>query len=126
MSYTIKNLNDVEDKAPSFGFADKQEARFAHGDLQAEATGLSLLRVKPGQRQAFAHRHDDAEEIYVVISGTGRVKLDDSVEEIKPLDAIRVAPKVARQFEADDEGLDLLAVGPRHDGDGELIQEGIF
>jgi mannose-6-phosphate isomerase-like protein (cupin superfamily) len=126
MSYTIKNLNDVEDKAPGFGFEEKQEARFANDDLRAEATGLSLMRVKPGQRQGFAHRHDDAEEIYVVISGSGRVKLDDSVEEIRALDAIRVAPKVARQFEADDQGLELLALGPRHDGDGELIMEGIF
>jgi mannose-6-phosphate isomerase-like protein (cupin superfamily) len=126
MSYTIKNLTEVEDKAPQFGFAELQEARFAHGDLKAESTGLSFMRVKPGKRQAFAHRHDDAEEIYVVISGSGRVKLDDAVEEIKALDAIRVAPKVARQFEAGDEGLELLAFGPRHDGDGELIKEGIF
>ena len=126
MSYTIKNLNDLEDKAPQFGFDAVQEARFAHQDLDAESTGLSFMRVKPGCRQAFAHRHEEAEEIYVVLSGSGRIKLDDSIEEIKSLDAIRIAPAVARQLEADDEGLEVLALGARHDKDGELIKEGIF
>ncbi|HEX8646358.1 MAG TPA: cupin domain-containing protein [Thermoleophilaceae bacterium] len=126
MSYTIKNLTDVEDKAPQFGIDAFQEARFAHGDLDAADTGLSFIRVKPGQRQPFAHRHENAEEIYVVVSGSGRVKLDDDIEEVKALDAIRVAPAVARQFEAGDDGLELLAFGPRHDKDGEVIGEGIF
>jgi mannose-6-phosphate isomerase-like protein (cupin superfamily) len=126
MDYTIKNLTEVEDKAPGFGLGEVQEARFAHYDLGADRTGLSFMRVKPGCRQGFAHRHEDAEEIYVILSGTGRVKLDDAIEEVKPLDAIRVAPPVARQFEADDEGLELLALGARHEGDGEVIKEGIF
>jgi mannose-6-phosphate isomerase-like protein (cupin superfamily) len=126
MSYTIKNLREVEDKAPQFGFDAVQEARFAHYDLDAEATGLSLIRVKPGCRQAFAHRHENAEEIYVVISGSGRIKLDDEIVELTPLDAIRIAPQVARQLEAGDDGIEVLALGARHDQDGELIKEGIF
>lgn len=126
MSYTIKNLRDIEDKAPQFGIDAVQAARFAHYDLDAEKTGLAFLGVKPNCRQAFAHRHDEAEEIYVILSGSGRLKLDDEVIEVKPLDAIRIAPKVARQFEADDEGLELLALGPRYEGDGEIIKEGIF
>ena len=126
MSYTMKNLRDIEDKAPEFGIDAVQAARFAHYDLDADRTGLAFLGVKPGCRQAFAHRHDEAEEIYVILSGSGRVKLDDEVFEVKPLDAIRVAPKVARQFEADGDGLELLALGPRYEGDGEIIKEGIF
>lgn len=126
MSYTKKNLREVEDRAPEFGFDSVQEARFAHGELEAEDTGFSLITVKPGCRQAFAHRHDNAEEVYVVISGSGRLKLDDEILDLKPLDAVRIAPKVARQAEADDDGLELLAFGPRHDRDGELIMEGIF
>ena len=47
----------------------------------------------------------------------------DEVVEIRPLDAIRVAPKIARGFEADSEGLELLAFGPRHEGDGELLKD---
>jgi mannose-6-phosphate isomerase-like protein (cupin superfamily) len=126
MSYTIKNLREVEDKAPQFGLDSVQAARFAHYELDAERTGLSYMHVKPGCRQAFAHRHEDAEEIYVILSGSGRIKLDDKVEEVQPMDAIRVAPPVARQFEADGGGLELLAIGARHDGDGEVIKEGIF
>ena len=126
MSYTIKNLREVEDSAPKFGYSETQEARFANKELDAEDTGLSFHVVRPGKRQAFAHRHDDAEEIYVVVSGRGRVKLDDEVVEIAPLDAIRVAPAVTRAFEAGGEGLELIACGPHHEGDGELIREGFW
>lgn len=126
MSYTIRNLADVEDSAPKFGFESVQEARFATESLEAESIGFSFLRVKPNCRQAFAHRHENAEEVYVVISGSGRLKLDEAIEDVRRLDAVRVAPAVARQFEAGDEGLELLAFGPKRKGDGELIMEGIF
>ena len=123
MSYTIKNLRDSEDFAPKFGFDQVQEARFPSRDLGAEATGLGFMRVKPGQRQAFAHRHDAAEEIYVILSGSGRVKLDDEIHEVGPLDAIRIAPGVARAFEAGPEGLEFLAFGPHHENDGEILRD---
>ncbi len=122
MNYTIKNLREIEDVAPRFGFQAVQEARFAHHDLGTSATGLAFHRVKPGCRQAFAHRHTEAEEVYVVLSGSGRIKLDDEVQEVGPLDAIRVSPHVARSFEADESGLELLVCGPRHPGDGEMIK----
>jgi mannose-6-phosphate isomerase-like protein (cupin superfamily) len=124
--HTLVNLRDVEDHAPKFGFSESQEARFPWRELKAQSTGLAFHRVKPGKRQAFAHRHHDAEEIYVILSGSGRVKLDDEVRELRPLDAIRVAPEVARAFEAGPEGLELLAFGPRHEGDGEVIREGFW
>ena len=121
MSYAIKNLRDVEDVAPKFGFDAVQEARFARRDLGAERTGLAYLVVKPGQRQAFAHRHENAEEIYVVVRGTGRVKLDDEIADVREMDAIRVAPRVARAFEAGDAGLEILVFGPHHERDGETL-----
>jgi uncharacterized cupin superfamily protein len=123
MSFTVKNLREVEDIAAKHGFGEVQEARFAHGDLGAEATGVSLQIVKPGKRHAFAHRHKDAEEIYVVLSGEGRVKLDDEVVDVRPLDAIRIAPAVTRAFEAGPDGLQLLVFGPRHEGDAEIVQD---
>jgi uncharacterized cupin superfamily protein len=126
MSYTVKNLTEVEDSAPKFGFDEVQEARFAREDLHAESIGLNFLKVKPGKRQAFAHRHENAEEIYVVLEGTGRIKLDDEVVEVAPLDAIRIAPPVTRMLEAGDEGLTVLAFGPRHEKDGELVKEGFW
>lgn len=123
MDYTIKNLREVEDMAASQGFGEMQEARFAHGDLDAEQSGISLQKVKPGKRHAFAHRHNEAEEIYVVVSGSGKVKLDDEVQEVRELDAIRVAPSVTRAFEANDEGLEILAFSPRVQGDAEIVED---
>lgn len=126
MSYTIKNLREVKDSAPEFGFEEVQEARFAGQQLDAEDTGLAFLRVKPGKRQAFAHRHDNAEEIYVVLSGSGKLKLDDEIVELGEMDAIRIAPPVTRAFEAGPHGIEFLAFGPHHDKDGDLVKDGFW
>ena len=120
-SYTHKNLSEVEDSAPKFDYGELQEAHFATEDLQAEQTGASFHRVKPNKRQGFAHKHHQAEEVYVVIGGSGRMKLDDDVIEIARLDAIRVAPEVTRAFEGGPDGLELIAFGPHYKGDGEII-----
>jgi quercetin dioxygenase-like cupin family protein len=122
MDYTIKNLKEVEDVAPRFGFDSVQEARFPWRALEAQDTGLAYHVIKPGKRGG-AHRHEAAEEIYVVLRGSGRINLDGEVVELRPLDAIRVAPPVARAFEAGDDGLELLAFGPHHDSDGEILKE---
>jgi mannose-6-phosphate isomerase-like protein (cupin superfamily) len=119
--YTHTKLADVEDSAAKMGFGEIQEARFAKNDLEAKDTGVSYHRLRAGKRQAFGHKHDDAEEVYVVLSGSGRVKLDDAIVEIEELDAIRVAPGVMRAFEAGPDDLRLLACGPRRDGDGEVV-----
>lgn len=119
--FTHKKLTDVKDSAPEFGLAEDGEARFAKDDLDGEETGISHHRVKPNRRQPFGHRHERAEEVYVVIGGSGRMRLDDEIIEIEALDAIRVAPTVTRAFEADADGLEVIAVGARHDGDGELV-----
>jgi mannose-6-phosphate isomerase-like protein (cupin superfamily) len=119
--YTLKKLTDVEDAAVKGGFSEFQEARFAGGDLDAEDTGVSLHRLKSGKRQAFGHKHDEAEEVYVVLGGSGRAKLDDDIVDISKLDALRVAPGVIRAFEGGSDGLELLAFGPHRAGDGEII-----
>src|SRR5579884_2205173 len=121
MSFTIRNLRDIEDVAPRFGFDAVQEARFPGRELAAQSTGLAYHRIKPGQR-GLAHRHDQAEEIYVVIGGGGRMVLDGEVTELRTLDAVRVAPPVARAFEAGPDGLEILAFGPHHEGDGEILE----
>ena len=123
MKYAKKNLLSVKDSAAEHGLSATQEARFPRDDLGAEQTGINFLRVKPSQREAFAHRHRSAEEIYVVISGSGRVKLDDELVELSALDAVRVSPGVARAFEAGDDGLEVLIFGPRVEGDGELVPD---
>jgi mannose-6-phosphate isomerase-like protein (cupin superfamily) len=126
MTYTIKNLRSTEDKAPGFGLGEIQEAHFPARELDAESIGFAFHVLKPGKRQGFAHRHEAAEEIYVVLTGRGRLKLDDDTVDVGPLDAIRVAPEVTRAFEAGPDGLELLVFGPRHEGDGEVVREGFW
>jgi len=126
MSYTIKNLADVDDAAAKGGFGEMGEAHFARGALDAERTGIVYHVLRPNRRQAFAHRHREAEEVAVVIAGGGRVKLDDEVNELRALDAVRIAPSVTRQFEAGPEGMSYVVFGPHHERDGELVHEGFW
>ena len=119
--WTVRNLREIEDAAAKHGFGAVQEARFASSALAAERTGLSLQRVKPNCSSAFAHRHEDAEEVYVVLSGSGIALLDGQEVALKPLDALRVSPAVVRSFSAGPEGLEFLALGAAHPGDAQLV-----
>jgi mannose-6-phosphate isomerase-like protein (cupin superfamily) len=121
--YTLRNLGEVDDAAPKFGLGESWEARMAQTALGAEQTGVAFFRLKAGRRSPFAHRHDEAEEVYVILRGRGRMRLDDEIVEVGPLDAVRVAPSVVRAFEAGADGLDFLAVGQHHPQDGELVED---
>jgi mannose-6-phosphate isomerase-like protein (cupin superfamily) len=121
--FTKVSLAAVHDAAPANGFGHRWEARVAREALAAERTGVALFRLRPGKRSPFTHRHTDAEEIYVVLSGTGRVTLDDEIFDVAPLDAVRVAPSTARAFEAGPDGLEFLAFGAHHPGDGEPVED---
>jgi mannose-6-phosphate isomerase-like protein (cupin superfamily) len=125
-NWTHKNLGAVEDAAKGFGVEGGFTARFATGDLETETIGFAHETLPPGGRSPFAHKHENAEEVYVILSGSGRAKLDDEIVELARLDALRVAPNVVRAFEANDDGLEILVFGPRHQGDGELIHEDVF
>ena len=122
-AYTHKNITDVHDSAPEMGFGDRGELRFAKDALDCERTGFTYHRSGPDVHSAFGHRHQEAEEVYLVVSGSGRMKLDDEIIEIQRLDTIRVAPEVWRGFSAGPDGLEVVAFGARHDGDGELQTE---
>ena len=119
--YSLVNLTEVEDSAAKFEMESMGEARFANDDLATAQTGVSHHTLPEGTRQAFAHRHQGAEEVYLVLSGSGRVKLDDEIVELRERDAIRISPEVVRAFEGGDGGLELLAFGPRVKGDGEML-----
>jgi mannose-6-phosphate isomerase-like protein (cupin superfamily) len=123
MNHSIKNLREVRDLAPDGGFSEIQEARFARKDLDAEDTGLAYHVLRAGKRQAFAHRHHAAEEIFVILSGSGRMKIDDEILQVGPMDAVRVAPSAARAFEAGDDPLEILVFGPHHEKDGEILKD---
>jgi mannose-6-phosphate isomerase-like protein (cupin superfamily) len=80
--HTQIQLTDVEDAAPANGFAGRWEARAAREDLDAEQTGLTHFRLRSGKRSPFMHRHERAEEVYVILSGTGRIKLHDEIFDV--------------------------------------------
>jgi uncharacterized cupin superfamily protein len=121
--YSRVNLLEIEDDAPANGFADRWQARVARTALGARQTGVTHFRLLAGKRSPFAHRHAVAEEIYVILGGNGRLKLDDEIIDVRTLDAIRVQPEIPRAFEAGSDGLEFLAFGPHHAGDGEPVDD---
>ena len=121
--YTTINLGDLEDVAVPNGYGHRWEARPAREPLAALQTGLTHFRLRAGKRSPFSHRHGQAEEIYVILKGSGRIKLDHEIIEVHPRDAVRVSPHVSRAFEAGPDGLEFLAAGPHHAGDGELVED---
>src|SRR4051794_10263014 len=95
-AYTVVNLKEVEDMAPRFGMSPDMESRFARKALELENSGLSYFRVAPNFRIPFGHRHGEQEEVYLLISGSARVKLEDEVIELRQFDALRVPGEVTR------------------------------
>jgi uncharacterized cupin superfamily protein len=115
-SYAKKNLRaDVENVAPKFDMPDEMQARFARRAVGGETLGLSLMTLEPGFRIPFGHKHEDQEEVYVVVRGSGRVKVDDDVVELAEWDAIRFAKNTMRNMEAGPEGIEYLAFGAGDD-----------
>jgi mannose-6-phosphate isomerase-like protein (cupin superfamily) len=110
--YTKVNLkDDVEDQAPKFGFAPDLEAHFATKDLELQNAGVSYQKLAPGFRIPFGHRHEQQEEIYVLVGGSAKIKVDDEVVELRQWDAIRLPADVMRAVEGGPEGAELLAFG---------------
>jgi mannose-6-phosphate isomerase-like protein (cupin superfamily) len=116
------NLLEVKDSAA--GRADGIEARFGRGPLEARDVGVSLWRYGPNVRSPLGHKHREQEEVYLVVSGSGQILLDDELIELGPWDLVRVSPEVVRAFAAGPEGLEIVAVGgPKPEGgDGEPQQ----
>jgi mannose-6-phosphate isomerase-like protein (cupin superfamily) len=111
-AYTKLNLKrDVEDMAPRFGFSPGAQSRFARVPLALEQSGLSLFTLAPGFRFPFGHRHSEQEEVYVVVEGSVRLRLDDEELELRRFDAVRIPVGTKRAFEGGAEGGELLAFG---------------
>ena len=121
--YTVQNLKQVENQAPNFGIGPELEARMARVPLELEQSGLSYQRLGPGFRVPFGHRHNVQEEVYIVVSGSMRAKLDDEVIDLKQWDALRVPKETMRSFEGGPDGAEVIAVGAPNTGPGDAVVE---
>jgi uncharacterized cupin superfamily protein len=117
--YTVVNLKEVEDQAPRFDMSPQMEMRMARVALGLENSGVSYQRLAPNFRLPFGHRHKNQEEVYVLVSGSARIKLDDEVVDLKPFDAVRVPKDTMRGFEAGPDGAELIAIGAPNTGPGD-------
>jgi uncharacterized cupin superfamily protein len=121
--YMHLNLKEVEDQAPKFDMSPDMEMRMARVPLELENFGLSYQRLAPGYRLPFGHRHKHQEEVYVVVSGGGRAKIEDEIVELGAFDAIRVSNDTMRSFEAGPEGAEIIAIGAPNTGPGDAEVE---
>ena len=127
MPFTLKNIKaDLEDIGSAFGGPPGLEFRAATKPLELEQGAVSYQRVPPGRRFPYGHAHETQEEVYVVVRGGGRMKIDDEIVELEEWDAVRVPPGTWRGYEAGPEGLEILVFGspnlgedPRGDVDGQ-------
>jgi mannose-6-phosphate isomerase-like protein (cupin superfamily) len=113
--YTKRNLREVENQAPNFGMPEEMQARFARRDIEGTTLGLSLITLEPGFRIPFGHKHESQEEVYVVVRGSGRVKVDDEVVDLQEWDAIRFGKGTMRNMEAGPNGMEYVAFGAGED-----------
>ena len=122
-AFTKINLKQIDNSAGDR--SPDVEARFGRKHLDSEHLGVSYFRYGPGYRSKTAHSHREQEEAYVVVGGSGRVKLDDEIIELNQWDVVRVAPATIRAFEAGGDGLELIAVGSDRpeDGDGVRVED---
>jgi quercetin dioxygenase-like cupin family protein len=121
--YTIVNMKEVEDQAPKFGLSPDMEARFARVPLEAELIGVTFQRLAPNFQVPWGHTHKTQEEVFLVVNGSMRVKVDGEVKELGPWDAIRVSKETARGFEAGPDGVEFIAIGaPGGPGDAVNIE----
>ena len=123
--YTKLNIEDVEDSAPKFGLAPGLEARFGKRALESEIVGVSRETLAPGFRTPFGHMHRDQEEVYFVLRGSGRIKIDDETLDLREGDLVRLGRGVWRCTEAGPEGMEILAIGaPVSDVDDSELEQG--
>jgi mannose-6-phosphate isomerase-like protein (cupin superfamily) len=124
--FTRRNLKeDLEGLGSNFDGAPGLEFRAATKALELEESGLTYQRVPPGYRFPYGHTHKTQEEVYVVVRGGGRMKVDDEIIDLKEWDAVRVPPGSWRGYEAGPDGLEILVIGapslgedPRGDVEG--------
>ena len=118
MPFTLRNLReDVADVGSNFDGAPGLEFRLATQALELQRSGLGYQRIPPGCRFPYGHTHKEQEEVYVVVDGSGRMKLDEEIVEVEKWDVVRVSPGTWRGHEAGPEGLEILVFGAPNVGE---------
>lgn len=110
MSYRLLNAGDAFWRPSNqMGVLNTDLAR----QLETTALGARLWRLSPGQAST-RHRHLTTTELYVVLEGTGRLRVDEDVLTLEPLSAVLVEPDSVRQpfNDTDAEQLWLVAGAP--------------
>jgi len=119
-NYTKLNLRaEVEDQAPKFDLSPDMEYRPARVPLDLENSGVSFFRLAPNFRVPFGHTHNEQEEVYLLVDGTARLKLDEETLELEPWDAVRISKETMRNLEAGPEGAEILLFGAPNAGSGD-------
>jgi mannose-6-phosphate isomerase-like protein (cupin superfamily) len=121
-AYAITNFNDIETPNPNPDIA----AKFARSRIGSEHLGVSYFRYGPNFRSGGGHSHREQEEVYVVVSGSGRVKLDDEIVELKQWDVVRVSPQVVRAFQGGPEGMEIVVAGSDRPEGGDGVRADDF
>ena len=119
--FTKVNYEDIEPMRP--GPVDGRFTRSRLGD--SEQLGVSRWRYAPDTAGSIGHHHDVQEEVYVVVSGSGRMKLDDEIIDLVQWDVVHVAPKVWRGIHAGPDGIELIIAGGQRppEGDGHMSKD---
>jgi mannose-6-phosphate isomerase-like protein (cupin superfamily) len=118
--YTMHNLKEIENQGVNFGLDENDiQLRMAKDPLECTDCGLTYLRLGPGWRTPFGHNHKTQEEIYVLVNGSARMKIDDEVVEMKPFTAVRVSPETMRSYEGGSDGAELIVIGTPRTGGGD-------
>jgi mannose-6-phosphate isomerase-like protein (cupin superfamily) len=119
--YKLVKVSDVPDQGPNFGYSPELEIRFLRNDLGCEDCGVSYARLAPNWRYPHAHKHKRQEEVYLLVSGSARMKVGDDVVELEPWTAVRVPNDTMRAIESGPEGAEFVIVGAPNTGPGDAI-----
>ena len=111
MAYDVIDVKDLEGEGPG-GMVRK-----ARRALGATAFGFNFFELPPGaEGREHNHEANGHEEVYVVVGGSGVMRLDGEEVELKPLRLLRVDPATTRQPVAGPDGLEFLTFGAPQQG----------